>query len=449
LNLKSISSPRSNDLTKGVIWKQLVRFSAPLVVSSLIQSFYGIADMIVAGQLIGSNALSAANNSSTIMNFVTYVMLGLCTGGGILIGQCFGAGDRARCRQAITTFFTFIMALGVVLSIIIYAIARFLLVSLRAPVLDDATSYLRICALGIVFIAGYNAASSTMRSVGNSRAPLICVLVSCLLNVVLDIVFSGPLGMGVAGLALATVFSQGASFILAMRIVLRDRELYGLKLTKLYIRIDDLKIILRLGIPVSIQLTVANLSWLAALYLLNGYDVFVSAGNGVSMKIRDFCLLFIYAMANGTTATVAQNIGAGEHERARKVVYCAIRISLFVSAIIIIAIEALAPQIVSIFTSEVNTAAIAIRNLRIEIISQVFYSILLMYHSLGLGSGHTWYALFSSFVNSILVRIPLIFVLNSAIGLNGIYIGCMIAPLSSIPIGIWYERSNRWRKSRL
>ena len=447
--MKSNSQPRSNDLTKGVIWRQLVKFSAPLVFSSLLQSFYGIADMIVAGQLIGPNALSAANNSSSIMTFVTYILLGLCTGGGVLIGQHFGAGDRARCKQAVTTFFTFTMALGAALAIILFVIAKLILVALRAPVLADATSYLRICALGTIFIAGYNTASSTMRSVGNSRAPLLCVIVSCLLNVVLDIVFAGPLGMGVAGLALATVFSQGASFVLAMYIILRDRELYGLKLTKLFIRIDELKMILKFGIPVCFQLIVAHISWFAALYLLNGYDVFVSAGNGVSMKIRDFCMLFIYSMGNGSAAMIAQNIGAGEFGRVRKVIFCSIRISLCVSAIIIIAIEILAPQLVSIFTPDPDTAATAIRNLRIEILSQLLYSILLMYHALGFGSGHTMYTFVSSFVNSLLVRIPLIFLLNHYMGLDGIYIGCMIAPISSIPIGIWYERSNRWRKNLL
>jgi len=447
--MKSISLPRSNDLTKGTIWKQLVKFSAPLVLSSLLQSAYGIADMIVAGQFIGPNALSAANNSSSIMTFVTNFLLGLCVGGGILIGQYFGAGDRVGCKQSVTTLFSFTMALGAALAILLFAISRPFLVLLRAPVLADATSYLRICALGIIFIAGYNAVSSAMRAVGNSRAPLLCVLVSCLLNVALDIVFAGPLAMGVAGLALATVFSQGASFVLALCIVLRDRELYGLKLAKLYIRADKLKTMLKLGIPICIQMSVANISWLAALYLLNGYDVFVSAGNGVSLKIRDLCLLVIYSIANGATAMIAQNIGATEYERARKVLFCAMRIALCVAVLIIGAVEVLAPQLVSIFTSEANTAAAAVRNLRIEILSQVFYSFFLMYHALGLGSGQTMYVLFSSFVNCILVRVPLIFILNRYVGLDGIYLGCMIAPAASVPIGIWYERSNRWRRHRL
>jgi len=438
--------PRSTDLTKGVIWKQLVKFSIPLVLSSLLQSIYGMVDMIVAGHFVGSVGLSAVNNSSTIMLFITQVLMGVSTGGSILIGQNFGAGDRANCKLAITTLFTFSMAIGAVLVAAFVVFARPILVALNAPALEDATQYLIICAFGILFIAGYNATSATMRSVGNSSAPLICVAVSCVLNIILDIIFTGSLGMGVAGLALATVLSQGLSFIVSLLIILRDHELYGLRLSKLYIRADKLKALLKLGVPVCIQMTVANISWLSVVYLINGYGVYISAGYGVSVKIKNFCLLFITAMSSGSAAMIAQNIGAGEFERARKVLYTSMRIAVCVSVIIVAAVELFAPQLVSIFTSEQETSVAAVKNLRIEIISQVFYASFQMYHSLALGAGHTWFVLMSSFVNCILARLVLIFVLNRFIGLVGIYIACMAAPASSVPIGFWYERSNRWLK---
>ena len=444
--LKSLSPPRSTDLTKGVIWKQLVRFTIPLVLSSLLQSIYGMVDMIVAGQFIGSVGLSAVNNSSTIMLFITQVLMGVSTGGSILIGQNFGAGDRVNCKLAITTLFSFSMASGAVLLAIFAAFARPILIALNAPALEGATQYLVICAFGILFISGYNATSAAMRAVGNSRAPLICVAASCVLNIILDIVFTGILGMGVSGLALATTFSQGVSFVVSLLIILRDHELYGLRLTKLYIRVDKLKALLKLGVPVCIQMTVANISWLSVMYLINGYGVYVSAGYGVSVKIKNFCLLFITAMSSGSAAMIAQNIGAGEFDRARKILYTSMRIAVSASVLIIAAVEFFAPQLVSIFTSEQETAVVAIRNLRIEIISQIFYASFQMYHSLALGAGHTWYVLMSSFVNCILARLVLIFILNRFIGLVGIYIACMAAPASSVPIGFWYERSNRWRK---
>ena len=444
--MKPQTLPKSNDLTKGAIRKQLVRFSAPLVLSSLLQSIYGMVDMIIAGQFIGSGGLSATNNSSTVMLFVTYIIMGIGTGGSILIGQYFGAGDKGNCKQTITTLFTFNMAFGAALAVIFFIMAKPILTLLRAPALEEATQYLAICAVGIVFIAGYNATSAAMRSVGNSKAPLYCVAVSCVLNIVLDIVFVGPLDMGVAGLALSTVIAQCLSFALSLFIVLRDFELYGLSLKKLFIRANKLKTIMKLGIPVCIQMSVANISWLSVMFLINGYGVYVSAGYGISVKIKDFCLLFITAMSSGASAMIAQNIGAKEYERAHKVLYTAMRIAVCASVLIIAAVELLAPQLASIFNSELETSAAAVRNLRIEIISQVFYASFQMYHALALGSGHTWFVLFSSFVNCILARTVLIFVLNNYIGLDGIYIACMVAPAVSVPIGFWFERSNRWRR---
>ena len=435
----------STDLTKGSISRQLVKFSVPLILSSLLQAVYGMVDMIVAGRFIGSAALSAVNNSSTIMMLLTQILMGVSTGGNILIGQYFGAGDRERSKQANVTLFTFSMALGAAFVLVFALFSRPILMALDAPALEEASRYLTICSLGIIFIAGYNAASASMRAVGNSRAPLICVAVSSVLNIILDLVFVGWFGWGVAGTAVASVISQGVSFVLSLYIVLRNYELFGLRVTKLFIRADELKTILKLGIPVCIQMTVANISWLSVMYLINGYGVIVSAGNGVSIKIKNLCLLFITAMSSGATAMIAQNIGAREFDRARKVLYTAMRISIVASVVLVAIVELFAPQIVSLFTSEADTAAAAVKNLRIEIISQIFYASFQIYHSLALGSGHTWFVLMSSFANCILARVVLIFILNSIMGLTGIYIACLIAPAVSVPIGFWYERSNRWR----
>ena len=418
----------------------------PLILSSLLQSVYGMLDMIIAGRFIGPEGLSAINNSSTIMLFITNVLMGISTGGSILIGQFFGAGDKEKCKQTITTLFTFCIAMSVVLVVVFSVFARSILNFFKAPALNEATQYLAICAIGILFISGYNATSAAMRSVGNSKAPLICIALSCFLNIILDIYFVAALGWGVAGTAMATVIAQGVSFIVSLIIILRNHELYGLHLTKLFIRPDKLKALLKLGIPVCVQMTVANISWLSVMYLINGYGVIVSAGNGVSVKIKNFCLLFIQAMSSGSSAMIAQNIGAQKYDRARKVMYSAMRISVCASLLIIAVVELFAPQLVSLFTKDSETATVAILNVRIEIISQIFYASFLMYHTLALGAGHTWYVLVSSFVNCIPVRLVLIFVLDRYIGLIGIYLACMIAPASSVPIGLWYERSNRWRK---
>ena len=387
------------DLTKGVIWRQLVKYAVPLVLSNLLQAMYGMVDTIIAGQFIGPASISAISNSTQIMTILNSVMIGVTTGGNILIGQYFGAKDMKSCHEATVTLFSLGLLIGAGLAAVFFVLARTLLSLLGAPALEEATAYLRICSIGLIFITGYNACSAALRAVGNSRAPLICILITSLLNVVLDYIFVAILDWGTAGTAWATIIAQAVSFLASMYFVLRSYDLFGLKLSQLYMKSDKLKKIIKLGVPVALQLSIASISWLTVTYLINRYGTFVSAGSGVSNKIKDFCQLFISAMVNASTGMVAQCIGAGLYDRARKVMYTAMRITVGMAFVSIAIVHALAPQLVSIFTSESETAAAAIKNLRIEILGQVFYASFLIYHSLALGAGHTWFVLISSFAN--------------------------------------------------
>ena len=437
----------SLDLTSGSIWRQLVKYSTPLVISNVLQSVYNIVDMVVAGQYIGPESLSAISNAGIVMNMITMIIVGLTTGGNILIGQCFGAKNKEGCKDGSATLLSSSVILGAALAVIFYVSSRGVLSALKVPVLEDATQYLKICSVGIIFITGYNALSAMLRACGNSRAPLICIAVTSGLNIILDVMFVIAFDMGVVGTALATILSQGASFIVAIVIVLANYEVFGLKLSRLYIKKDALVRILKLGVPCAVQMSVASISWLSVAYLINSHGVAVSSGNGVSIKIKEFCQLFISAMSLAASGMAAQNIGAEKFERARKVIFTTVKITLCMAVVIIALVEVFAPGLVSIFTSDSATAAAAVLNLRVEIIGQIFYAIILVGHSLMTGAGDTWFAFISSFINCILFRVPLAFALDRCLGIVGVYLACMIAPASSIPFTLWYERSNRWRRS--
>lgn len=438
---------RENDLTQGSIPKQLLRYATPLILSSLLQAMYGMVDMIVAGNFIGSSGLSAITNASSVTMMLTNIFIGITTGGNILIGQYYGAREKKNTHDSIVSLFTVCLILGVVVVALVYPLSRPFLELLRAPALDEATVYLQVCSLGMFFVLGYNSTSSALRAVGNSKAPLLCIVITTVLNMILDIIFVGPLNMGTAGAAWATVISQAASFIISLIIVLRSYDIFGLSLKKLYMRREKLRMIFKLGIPCAVQMSIASISWLSVTYLINGYGQFVSAGNGVAAKIKDFCQMFTVAMANAAAGMIAQCIGAKQYDRARSVMYTAMKITLAMAVIIIIVVEFLAPQLVLVFTDDAETAAAAVRNLRIEILGQVFYASFLIYHALALGAGNTWFVFFSSFTNCILARLILAFLLNHFFGLDGIYWACMLAPFVSVPVGLWYERSNRWRRT--
>lgn len=441
------TSALQNDLTQGSVLRQLVKYAIPMVTSSLLQALYSMADMIIAGHYVGSAGISAINNASQMMGLITNFAIGLTVGGNILIGQYFGSGERVRRAHATGTLITLSMLLAVLGAIGVYLGAPAMLTALGAPSLVEATSYLRICALGMPFIFGYNALSAVLRAVGNSKQPLYFVAVSTCLNVVLDLILVGGVRMGTGGAALATVISQGVSFALALFFLLRSREVFGLSWDSLRLRWRELRMILRLGIPSSLQMIIGSISWLTVTFLINGYGVDVSAGNGVSIKIKDFCGLFISAMANGAATMIAQNLGARLFDRAKRVMYTAMGITLVMAVFIIAVVELFAPHLARLFTDEPAVIDAAVRNLRIEIISEVFYAMFLVYHALAIGAGHAIFAMSSSFVNCILVRVILAFLFNRWWGITGVYLACMIAPSSSVPLGMWYTRSGLWRRS--
>lgn len=435
------------DLTQGRITKQLIRFATPLMLSSLLQTVYSFVDMLVVGQFVGQAGLSGVNNGGQVMHAVTQVIIGLTTGGNILVSQYFGSRDEKNFKDTIVTLFSLSMILGVVLAMAFYFLTEPILNLLGAPAMGEARTYLSICSIGILFISGYNGLSSALRAVGNSKQPLYFILVSTVLNVALDLVLVIIFQMGVAGAALATVIAQGVSFVLALVYTLWHKDTFGLRLAHLYIRANKLRMMMKLGIPCAVQWSVASISWLVVTSLYNSYGVSVSAGAGVSAKIKDFCQIFSTAMSTAASSMIAQNIGAQLYDRAKKVMYTAMKISLGISVVMIIIIQLFAPYFVRVFTNEPDVINAAVRNLRIEILGQVFYASFYMYHALALGSGQTWYVLLSSFTNCILVRVLLANVFNHIWGLDGIYWACMIAPFISVPMGFIYAKSGIWKRT--
>lgn len=443
-----MASSIARDLTQGSVTKQLIRYSLPLVTTSLLQSLYSIADYIVAGFFISSAGQSAINNSSLIMNLMTQIAIGLTLGGNILIGQYFGNHEEESRKQSAGTLLTLSIGVGIVTAALCFILTRQLLILLKAPALEEATTYLKICSIGMLPIFGYNALSALLRAVGNSKMPLYFVIASTATNVVLDLVFVIAFRMGVAGTALATLISQFVSFSAALIFCFKHREHLGLTKAYLKPKADRVRAILKLGLPTAFQWGIASVSWLVVSYLINGYHlVLYSAANGISNKIKDFCQLFISAMSGAASTMVAQNLGAGLYDRARSVMRTCMKITLSMAAILIVISHLFAPVLVSLFTPEAEVQHWAAINLRIEIIGQLFYAGFFTYNTLATGCGDTMFVMWNSFVNCIIFRLVLAIVFNQLWGIYGVFIACAIAPASSVPIGWFYCRKGYWKKS--
>ena len=436
-----------HDLTQGSVTKQLIRYALPVVASSLLQAIYSLVDMLVVSRLLGETGASGVSNASQFITVLTQVAIGLSNGGNILVGQYFGAGDRKNREETTGSFFTLFVLLGAAVSVIIFFVSGPFMTMMGAPARAEAVAYLTAACWGLFFVYGYNAFASVLRAMGNSRTPMTCVLVSVVTNIGLDILFVGPLGLGTAGAAWATVISQGISCVMCFVYLLGHREFFSFQRELLRMRWEKIRAILKLGIPCAVQMTVAGISWLVVTYLINDYGAVISAANAYSGKVKDLSGMFISATSTAAASMVAQNLGAGLYDRGKKVMYTAMRLALCMAAVIIVVVELFAPVFVGSFTSDPEAAHYAVLNLRVEIVGQIFYAIFLVYHALMLGAGDTWWVFLSSFANCIVFRVVLSILFEHFWGVEGIYAACAIAPSISVPVGMYYTRSNRWRKS--
>lgn len=434
------------DLTEGSVWKRLLQYALPFVAISLMQSLYSMADLMISGHFIGARGISGINNSSLVMELLTKIIIGLSQGGNILIGQFFGAGEEEKRKETTNTLFYSFAVMSVVLVGVVSLSAGVILRALGAPAYQEALAYLRICGLGIFFIAGYNALVAAVRGVGDSKRPMKIILIATGANIILDLLFVGGIHMGTKGAALATVISQGISFGLLLAHVLRNPDIFGIRLSMPEFHAKRFCRIVALGIPCAVQMSLAAVSWLTVTKFVNGYGVTASAGAGVSAKIKDLCQLFISAVSSAASTMVAQTLGAGKLERAKEVLYTAMRLTCVAAFALILVVEAGAPAFAGFFTGDLEAVKVAALNLRIEIIGQIFYAVFMVYHGFAIGAGHTWFVLLSSFVNCILVRAVLVVILERILGLSGIFLACMVAPGASVPLGMVYVRSGVWKK---
>lgn len=435
------------DLTRGNVRRQLIRYSLPVIGTTVLQTVYSLIDLLVVSHLLGSSGASGVSNSSQIVLLLTNVAVGLANGGNILVGQYFGSGDRERREKVTGCFITLFVLVGAFVAAASFACSGIMIQALKTPAYAEAVAYLRTASIGLLFVYIYNCLASILRAVGNSKQPLRIILVTCVVNVILDLLFVGPFRWGTAGAALATVIAQALSCLLALRYLLANRDIFRFHSDQLRLDGGTVRRILKLGIPCAVQMTVAGISWLTVTFLINGYGVDYSAASAYAAKVKDLSMMFITSLSTAASVMIAQTLGAGLYDRAREVLREAVRLSLIISAVLVIFIELTAPWLAGLFTGDPEVIRIAALNMRIEILGQMFYAVFLVYHAMMIGAGDTYMVLISSSVNCILFRVIFGVAFNAWFGVVGVFVACAIAPFTSIPVGWFYLRSNHWRHS--
>ena len=350
----------TKDLTRGTPWKLIVQFALPIMAGNLLQQLYNTADTIIVGNFNGQQALSAVGACASLTVLFTALAIGFSIGAGVLISQYFGASREQELRQYAATAIVLMLAMGLLMSLIGVCSARFLLArALGTPeaLLPLTLLYFRIYAAGLVFQFGYNIAAALLRALGDSKATLYFLLVSSVLNVVLDLVFVAGLGMGVAGAAIATVISQIASCGIGFAYMHRRYALLRFSLRELRMDLKTAGRILQVGAPMAIQQSIVSCGFLFLQRLVNYYGESMIASYTVASRMENILMIPIIGIQNTMATFAGQNMGAQRPDRVSKGLGQGVLVSLGMTLILCLAQIAGIPLIIRAFQLDAGAAA--------------------------------------------------------------------------------------------
>lgn len=359
---------RSTDMTTGSIWKRMVSFAVPVFLGNLCQQLYNTVDSVIVGKFVGKHALAAVASSGNLIFMMTGFFMGLFIGAGIVIAQYFGAKNYEKVRAAVHTDFAFALCCGVLLTVLGVFFTPTILTWMRTPadVLPTSILYFRLYFLGSLATILYNAGMGILQAVGDSRSPLHYLIISSVTNVVLDLVFVGAMNMGVAGAAVATIISQVVSAVLCIIKLTRSDGPYRLELRRIGFDLPLLKKITAQGIPSGVQNSIIAIANVVVQSNINTFGSDAMAGCGSYSKVEGFVFLPITAFAMALTTFIGQNLGAGQHDRAKQGARIGILCSMAMAELIGVALFFLAPYAMRLFNDDPAVVAIGVRQSHIE-----------------------------------------------------------------------------------
>lgn len=345
---------KTMDMTSGVIWKQLVVFSLPLLAGNIFQTFYNTVDSLVVGNYVGAHALGAVTSVSSAIFMMVGFFSGLATGAGVVISQLFGAGRIADMRRAVHTSILTTLLIGLAMTALSLSLTPWLLRMMNTPpeIYPLAVTYLRIYFSGIPALTFYNMGAAILRAVGDSTRPLYFLIASSLTNILLDIILVARFNMGVAGVGNATVASEIFSCILLLAVLLRTDECYRVRPAELTIDRVLLRRIFSIGMPTAIQMALISFSNVFVQSYINSFGAGATSGWGVYSRLDSFVNLPRQSFNQAVTTFVGQNAGAGNRERIRKGISTSIWILSVITILLSMLIGLFAPQFIHLFNSE-------------------------------------------------------------------------------------------------
>ena len=422
-----------NNFTQGKILGPLLRFALPVLFALFLQAMYGGVDLLIVGQFASARDVSAVSTGSQIMQSITGVITGLAMGVTVLIGQKIGEDKPDEAGNAVGAGICLFMVIGIAVTVVMTAFASPVARMMQAPeeAFDQTVAYVRICSAGTVFIIAYNVIGSVFRGMGNSKMPLITVAIACAVNIAGDILLGAVFRMGAAGAAWATVFAQGVSVLLSGLIIKRLPGPFPFTRKNIRFHKESIWGVLKLGSPIALQDALVSVSFLVILAIVNSLGLVASAGVGVAEKICAFIMLVPVAFSQSMSAFVAQNVGAGRYDRARKALFRGVGASLLAGAVMFYLSFFHGDILCGLFARDAQVIAAGADYLKAYAIDTIFVSFLFCFSGYFNGCGRTFFVMAQGVAGAFLVRIPFSYLMSRTAGATLFQVG-LATPASTL-----------------
>lgn len=431
----------TNNFTEGSILKKMIKFMIPILGSLILQAMYGAVDLLVVGQFGTTSGLSGISTGSNLMNMATFVVSGLAMAVTVQISKYIGMKKEEKLGSLIGATIALFATISIVISILLIIFARPLSILMQAPTeaLDLTVQYVQICGAGFLLITAYNTISAIFRGLGDSKSPLLFVLIACIVNIFGDLLLVAVFHMNVAGAAIATVAAQGVSVVLSLLVIKKKNMPFHLKREDIRFN-DEIAGIMKIGTPIALQELLTQSSFLVLCALVNTLGLAASSGYGVASKLQSFIMLIPSALMQSMSSFVSQNVGAGKEKRAFHSMLTGMGIGSVVGIFVFFGVIFYGDKISSLFTSDevvIQQAFDYLRGFALEaIVTSVLFSFMGYYN----GHARTLWVMTQGLAQTFIVRLPMAYfmTIQPNANLRNIGLSAPCATIFGIIINILY-----------
>lgn len=438
------------DLTEGPVWKVILRFAFPLLIGNVLQQAYNLTDSIIVGQFLGKEALAAVSASYFIYYFVISLVIGIGSGTTVVISQLYGAKQYAKVQLAFSSFFIFMLVAGIALSIagIIFAEPLFRMTRTPEEVIPQAVSYFRIYIGGTFLFVTFNSIISILRGVGESIRPMVFILITTVLNVLLDLLFILVLHLGIEGAARATVLAQGIGMCIALVYVNNTHPLFSIKKKDMLFDSRLFRESLRIGLPTSVQQCAIAIGLVALLGIVNQFGTDTLTAYGAAGKIDTLITQAILTLSGALAAFCGQNIGARRWKRVQQGVRFTMLANIAIGLLTFLTVWLFGNELMLIFTDDANVIAIGKEYLLIISGFFAIHGALNVLNGALRGAGSTLFPMITSLLCLWIFRIPLAYGFSAWFGRVGIWWAIGFSITIGLVATLIYYKKGRWRKEK-